>query len=84
MKYFTFFEGPVMSQEQMYQYIEDIGRCELYDELEQNRSPHAIFQKDRSLKYLKAIRASLIALGFSQEWVETEFKQALEERYLKK
>lgn len=32
--------------------------------------------------YCKAVRASLIALGFDYEWVDGEFREQLEEAYL--
>ena len=31
--------------------------------------------------YMKAIRSVLISLGFSQEWVEGDFRDLMEEQY---
>lgn len=34
-------------------------------------------------RYLKAVRVTLISLGFDDEWVENDFRDALEKEYLK-
>ena len=62
----------IMTEEQMLNYIEDIGRSELFEEMKTSR---------QYPRYLKAIRVSLIALGYDAYWVEHEFRDALEERY---
>lgn len=33
-------------------------------------------------RYLKAVRVTLISLGFDTHWVEHEFRTALEKKYL--
>ena len=62
----------IMNEAQMLNYIEDIGRSELFEEMKTSR---------QYPRYLKAIRVSLIALGYDSYWVEHEFRDALEERY---
>lgn len=66
----------VMSKEEMHRYINNIGRSELFEEIE-----------DKNIKYprfLKAIRVSLVAQGYDQCWVDSEFRTALEKKYLGK
>lgn len=62
----------IMTKAQMTRYIEDIGRSELFEEMRTSR---------QYPRYLKAIRVSLIALGYNASWVEHEFRDALEKRY---
>jgi len=33
-------------------------------------------------RYLKAVRVTLVSLGFDEEWVDTDFRDALEAQYL--
>lgn len=47
--------------------ISDVDRAELYE------NPRV---------YLKAVRSTLIALGYNPEWVNGEFREALELAYL--
>ena len=63
----------IMDKDKMNKFIEDIGRSELYDE---------IHNSNGYSRYIKAIRASLIALGYDEEWVNSEFRDAIEKRYL--
>ena len=62
-----------MTETEMTKYIEDIGRSELFEEM---RTSHGY------PKYLKAIRVALIALGYDVNWVEHQFRDALEKTYL--
>lgn len=75
-----------MNKKMMNDYIEAIGRCELYDELEDIQKPEYIFirlnQPHPYPRYLKAIQVSLVALGYDEGWVTSTFKEALEEKYL--
>ena len=64
----------IMSNEMMNEFIERIGRVELYDEMKQHPT--------RYPKYLKAVRVTLVELGFAEIWVGTTFRNALEKRYL--
>lgn len=33
-------------------------------------------------RYLKAVRVTLVSLGFDKEWVNTDFRDTLEAQYL--
>lgn len=63
----------IMDKDEMNKFIENIGRTELYDE---------IHNSNGYPRYIKAVRASLIALGYDEEWVDSEFRNAIEKRYL--
>ena len=58
--------------------VKDIGREELFDEIRfiKNVVPQIAYPR-----YLKAVRVTLISLGFDEKWVETEFRDMLDERY---
>ena len=75
----------IMEDEEMYEYIEKIGREELFDEIKDLSSDKYMFVRHNCPhpypRYLKAIRVSLIAQGYDQKWVETKFRYALEDRY---
>ena len=63
-----------MTEQKMMEYIKGIGRSELWDELEDRPKEYP--------RYLKAIRVSLVELGFDEEWVGTTFRTALEKEYM--
>lgn len=68
-------------------FINAVGRSELFDELRQIEedtawSEHAQTWGARKSRYLKAVRASLVALGYDEQWVNGEFRTLLEARYL--
>lgn len=65
-----------MSKEEMVSFIGRISRTELLMEIKE------LAQTSISSRYLKAVRVSLIELGYDPSWVETEFKDALEEKYM--
>ena len=65
--------GLIMRQEEMMHFIKGIGRAELYDEIENST---------KYPNYLKAVRVTLVFLGFDEKWVDTEFRDALEKFYL--
>jgi len=67
-----------MSAEEMTSFIDRISRTELLTEISE------LSDRPITPRYLKAIRVSLIELGYDQSWVETEFRHALEEKYIKK
>ena len=77
----------IMEEDEMYKYIENIGRTELFDEIEDVNSDKYILVRHNCPhpypRYLKAIRVSLVAQGYDAHWVDTEFRDALEKRYLK-
>lgn len=33
-------------------------------------------------RYIKAVRVSLVAMGYDEQWVDTEFRDAIEKKYL--
>lgn len=63
----------IMDKDEMNKFIENIGRTELYDE---------IHNSNGYPRYIKAVRVSLIALGYDEEWVNSEFRDAIEKKYL--
>lgn len=75
----------IMNEKEMISFINSVGRSELFDEIEfiNDKSIKLPYQHKQS-KYLKAVRVSLISLGYNEEWVETTFRDALEEKYLTK
>ena len=77
----------IMEEDEMYKYIENIGRTELFDEIEDVNSDKYILVRHNCPhpypRYLKAIRVSLVAQGYDAHWVDTEFRDALEKNYLK-
>lgn len=78
----------VMNEKEMREYIDNIGRAELFDELEDVYSNKYILVRPNNPhpypRYLKAIMVSLVAQGYDGQWVGTEFRTALEKKYLKK
>lgn len=73
----------VMDEDEMRAYIDSIGRRELYTEKEDAKKFHHNGTTWNGYpRYLKAIRVSLITLGYDQDWVETDFRDALEAKYL--
>lgn len=63
----------IMNKDEMNKFIENIGRTELYDE---------IHNSNGYPRYIKGVRASLVALGYDEKWVDSEFRNAIEKRYL--
>lgn len=68
------YEFMTMTEQKMMDYIKRIGRCELWDELKERPKKYP--------RYLKAIRVSLVELGFDEQWVDTTFRAALEKEYM--
>lgn len=77
-----------MTEDEMYDYIDRIGRTELFDEIKDVNSDEYVLVRPNQPhpypRYLKAVRVSLVSQGYDEYWVETEFRDALEKRYLKK
>lgn len=76
-------EGKRMSHNEMMRFIEDIGRRELFKELKGLRSKQ---HRRRATEYkgsyyLKAVRVTLHSLGYDCQWVDGEFRDALENYY---
>ena len=78
--------GARMSKREMTEFIERVGRSELYDEFRQMEEDglwdtHTADWGAVTSRYLKAVRASLVALGYDEHWVNGEFRDALNARY---
>ena len=75
--------GKTMTEEEMNSFVKRVGRCELYDELKQieelKGNPKYRIPDSR---YLKAVKVSLVELGYDEEWVVTTFNDALRKEYL--
>lgn len=77
-------EKKQMTAEEMQSFIEKVGRSELYEELEDlSKGEYKLVRPNSNPypRYLKAVRVSLIALGYDEGWVESTFRDALEARY---
>lgn len=61
--------------------VEKVGRTELFEEIS---SMGPAIPRIPYPRYLKAVRVTLVSLGFDQDWVEGDFRDALEARYLYK
>ena len=72
--------GVILTNEEMKNFIVKVGRSELFEELKQMSEGNAVMRIPSS-RYLKAIRATLHALGFDAKWIDTIFRDALEEYY---
>ena len=73
----------VMDEDEMFSYIDAVGRTELYDEKEDAKKFAYNGTKWNGYpRYLKAIRVSLVAMGYDAQWVDTTFRDALEEKYM--
>ena len=67
------YQGLIMTDNDMKDFIEKIGRSELYEEIKTNNVDS---------NYLKGVMATLVTLGYDKKWVDTVFKDALEKKYL--
>lgn len=73
----------VMDKDEMRSYIEAVGRTELYVEKEDAKKfAHNGTTWNGYPRYLKAIRVSLVAMGYDEHWVDTTFRDALEKEYM--
>lgn len=65
----------VMDEDEMTDFVQHVGSGELYDEMKDrpNRTPG----------YFKAVKATLLALGYDEQWVNTDLIEALERKYLR-
>jgi len=75
----------IMTAEEMQNFIDLISRTELFDEIKDIASDKYRLvnpnQPHPYPRYLKAIRVSLVSLGYDEHWVDTEFRDALEDKY---
>ena len=75
----------IMDEDEMNKFIEKIGRCELYEEVQDSklrRGERFNMQWNGYPRYIKAVRVSLVAMGYDEQWVDTEFRDAIEKKYL--
>lgn len=73
--------GIKLNEQATKELIDNISRVELFDEIDSMKSA---VPKISYPRYLKAVRVTLVSLGFDEKWVDTDFRDALEVRYLKK
>lgn len=78
----------MMTEEEMDAFIDKVARHELHQELEQmyiaQRACSDSPVKWGYPRYLKAVRASLVALGYDEDWVNGPFRMVLERKYLRR
>ena len=72
-------KGLQMSKEMMAEFIDNVGRTELYDEM---KNIKIYSMSNKYPPYLKAVRVTLIELGYDPDWVDGPFRDALEDKYL--
>lgn len=75
-----------MTIPEMNEFIGNVGRSELFEEARQMQEDIAWHhQTDKwgavKSRYLKAVCASLVALGYDEKWVDGEFRSAFEKWY---
>lgn len=76
----------IMSHEEIINFIDKLGRTELYqeiDELEKDKAIFGLVNSNPYPVYLKAIIITLVSLDYDEEWVYTTFKKELNAKYLK-
>lgn len=71
--------GIKLNEQATKELVNNIGREELFDEI---RSMKSAVSRIAYPRYLKAVRVTLVSLGFDEEWVDTDFRNALEAQYL--
>lgn len=72
-------EKKIMTNEEMNTFIERVGRSEIWEEKRRIANGNLNYNYPT---YLKAVRVTLITLGYDQDWVETVFAPALDAKYL--
>lgn len=73
-----------MSDEEAKEFINKIKRDELYDEIKllSNKKNNFPSTYNKYPKYLKAVRITLIALGYDEKWVESKFRDLLDASFI--
>lgn len=61
--------------------VNKVGRSELFDEISFMKGS---ISKIPYPRYLKAVKVTLVSLGFDEEWVNTDFKNVLDAKYLER
>ena len=72
--------GIKLNEQATKELVDKVGRCELFEEMESTKDSWSNIPYPR---YLKAVRVTLTSLGFDPEWVEHDFRHALDAKYLK-
>lgn len=72
--------GMRLTRDETEELVDYVARSELFEEIESMKNPESKISYPR---YLKVVRVTLISLGFDDEWVENDFRDALEKEYLK-
>lgn len=72
-------EKKIMNENEMNDFIEKVGRSEVWEEKRRIANGNLNYNYPT---YLKAVRVTLITLGYDQDWVETVFAPALDAKYL--
>lgn len=67
----------IMEENEMIEFINSIDRVELQMEMKELEKSNI----GRFPRYLKAVKVSLISLGYDEEWVESVFASALLKKY---
>ncbi len=78
-------KGKTMTDDEAIEFVSRIGRCELFDELdeiEENKTDPLLRRRHNYPFYLKAIRVSLVTQGYDEHWVDSKFRDVLEAAYL--
>ena len=71
--------GIKLNEQETKELVKNVSRVELFDEISSTKD---IVVKAPYPRYLKAVRVTLISLGFDEKWVDTDFRDALEAQYL--
>lgn len=74
-------EGKKMNHDEMMKFITSISRSELFEELKALKLNQRSHMECYSSYYMKAVRATLSALGYDCDWINNEFRTELEDYY---
>ena len=79
------YEGKVMSEEELKDFVEHVGRSELYEEYvafeKSSRLSHHMITSTSPVCYYKGISATLSSLGYDSMWVSDVAMPAVRDRY---
>lgn len=75
--------GKTMTDDEAIRFAFDIGRSEIFDELKEIKERKKLFRYGHTYPfYLKAVRVSLVEMGYDEQWVDEKFRDVLEAVYL--
>lgn len=75
--------GKTMTNDCMMQFIESLGRSELYDELALMKTQKRPPAMSKESFYLKGVCTTLVELGYDEWWVTGTFRPAFEAYHMK-